>query len=228
MANIKDVGNSLNNCKNALQSYFNDVSTAEPLDENALKLSGEHFKWVELKTNLIRSESSFALPKSALPNKVGDYVYNYLFQEKKDIIDKYYKKDADVGERLISVSKEAIPQAEADTLINNLVLRRGNVVWVNFGVNIGREFGGKHPALILKNTKDTLIALPLSSQPPRNPDINVQIDNVYGLPLKPRWGNILRIVPVSVIRIDFNSPIGSVKNDVLKEVGNKVRNYGIK
>jgi len=93
---------------------------------------------------------------------------------------------------------------------------------------VGREFGGKHPALILKNTKDTLIVLPLSSQPPNNSDINVQIDNVYGLPLKLRWGNVLRITPISIIRIDFNSPIGSVKNDILKEVSNKVKIYGIK
>ena len=95
-------------------------------------------------------------------------------------------------------------------LIHNIVLRRGGVVWVNFGYNIGCEFGGKHPDLILKNSKDTLIALPLSSQTPNNRDINVEIDSVYGLPLKKRWGNILRIIPISVIRIDFNSPVGSV------------------
>ena len=70
--------------------------------------------------------------------------------------------------------------------------------------------------------------LPLSSKTPNNLDINVEIASVYGLPLKVRWGNILRITPVSIIRIDFDSPIGSVKNDVLKDISAKVQAHGIK
>jgi len=99
---------------------------------------------------------------------------------------------------------------------------------VNFGFNVGHEFSGKHPALILKNTKHTMVVIPLSSQMPNNPDINVKIDNVYGLPIKTRWGNILRIVPISIVRIDFNSRIGSVKNDILKEISDKIKLHGIK
>ena len=31
---------------------------------------------------------------------------------------------------------------------------RGDVVWVEFGFNIGEEFSGRHPALVLKNRKN--------------------------------------------------------------------------
>jgi len=228
MYKIKDVEKSLKNCQNTLQKYFDDIVDDSKSNDEILKLREEYFKWIDMKTKFIDSEKNFVLPYTAIPNKINGYIYNYLYQDKKDIIDKYYKKDSAADEYIINVNKNSIPSNEAEILIHNLILRRGNVVWVNFGFNIGCEFGGKHPALILKNTKDTIIVLPLSSQTPNNPDINIEIDNVYGLPLKKRWGNILRIISVSVIRIDFNSPIGSIKNNILKEISEKIKTYGIK
>jgi hypothetical protein len=59
-------------------------------------------------------------------------------------------------------------------------------------------------------------------------DTNVKVDTIYGLPPRTRYGNIQRIKPVSILRIDFNSPIGSVKNSVLADVGVKGKSYGIK
>ena len=38
-----------------------------------------------------------------------------------------------------------------------VILKRGNVVWIDFGFNIGNEFGGMHPAIILKNFENELI-----------------------------------------------------------------------
>ncbi len=29
---------------------------------------------------------------------------------------------------------------------------RGAVVWIEFGFNIGNEFGGRHPAIIMRKT----------------------------------------------------------------------------
>jgi len=228
MAKIDDARNSLINCQNTLQKHLDDVTIGTPIDDEALKLREEYFKWVDLKTKLISGEKGFVLPYSALPNKISEYIYNYLYQDKKNIVDKYYKKDDSLGEFIINAKKTSIPQNEAEILIHSLVLRRGNVIWVNFGFNIGYEFGGKHPALILKNTKYVMIVIPLSSQTPNNPDINVKIDNVYNLPLKIRWGNVLRIMPISIIRIDFSSPVGSVKNGILKEISDKIKEYGIK
>jgi mRNA-degrading endonuclease toxin of MazEF toxin-antitoxin module len=228
MATLEDVKVSLQNCQNTLQKHFDDIAGSDSADDEALKLRGEYFKWVNLKTALIGSEKDFILPRNALPNKVSDYVYNYLYQEKRDVVDKYYKKDSDTGDFTIHVTKKNVPQSDAEVLIHSLVLRRGNVVWVHLGFNVGSEFGGHHPALILKNAKRSLFVLPLSSQPPKYPDLNVKVDKVYGLPLMVRWGNVLRIVSVSILRVDFDSPIGSVKNHILNDVSEKIRLYGIK
>jgi len=229
ISKIETAKNCLKDCKNALHLYLDDILTATiPPDDEALKLRAEYFNWVNMKTKLINCEKNFVLPCNALPNKISEYIYNYLYSDKKEVVDRHYKKDINSGEFIINVNKKSIPTDDVELLIHNLVLRRGNVIWVNFGFNIGREFRGKHPALILKNTKDTLIVLPLSSQFPNTPDVNVKIDNVSGLPLRTRWGNVLRIVPISILRIDFNSPVGDVKGNVLSEISNKVKLHGIK
>ena len=43
-------------------------------------------------------------------------------------------------------------------------VKRGSVIWVEFGFNIGAEFGGKHPAIVLRRTGSSIFVLPLSSQ----------------------------------------------------------------
>ena len=45
--------------------------------------------------------------------------------------------------------KTSIIESEDDFIISdekNKLIQRGNVLWVNFGFNIGSEFGGQHPA----------------------------------------------------------------------------------
>ena len=43
---------------------------------------------------------------------------------------------------------------------------RGDVIWVEFGFNIGEEFSGRHPAIVLKNGGKTLLVLPITSKQP--------------------------------------------------------------
>ena len=43
---------------------------------------------------------------------------------------------------------------------------RGDVVWVEFGFNIGEEFSGRHPAVVLKNGGKTLLVIPITSKKP--------------------------------------------------------------
>ena len=43
---------------------------------------------------------------------------------------------------------------------------RGDVIWVEFGFNIGEEFSGRHPAVVLKNGGKTLLVLPITSKQP--------------------------------------------------------------
>jgi mRNA-degrading endonuclease toxin of MazEF toxin-antitoxin module len=216
-------------CQNSLQGYLDDVASTEPTDLNKVKTCADYFSWVSFKTELLRCEDIFILPSKIIPNKITQHEYNYLRSDKRIIVDKYYKLDRSTGKFIINAKKTTIHQTEAETLIHSLVLKRGNVVWVNFGFNIGNEFRGKHPAIILKNTKSVMVVIPLSSQPPSKPEINVEVKTVNGLPSsRLRWANIFRIVPVSVLRIDFNSPIGDVKGVVLNEISAKISLHGIK
>ena len=223
MPTIQDVENNLKNCQNTLQKYFDDINIDPLPDEDILKLRNEYFKWTDMKTKFIDSEKCFHLPCTAVPNKISEYSYNYLYQDKKDIVDKYYKKDVNTSEFIINANKRNIPTNEAEILIHNLILKRGTVVWVNFGYNIGVEFGGRHPAIILRNNKESLFVAPLSSQIPNDMDINVFIDYVYGFEKMDRYVNVLRLCHVSIIRVDLLSKIGSVKGTILDDIIKKAK-----
>jgi len=56
------------------------------------------------------------LPFNALPNKISEYVYNYIYQDKRDIVNKYYKKEDGTGEFVINVNKMSVPPNEVETL----------------------------------------------------------------------------------------------------------------
>ncbi len=47
-----------------------------------------------------------------------------------------------------------------------VLFKRGNVIWLDFEFNIGNEFGGMHPAVILKNFDNDLFVVPISSKKP--------------------------------------------------------------
>lgn len=111
----------------------------------------------------------------------------------------------------------------------NFNIRRGNVVWIEFGFNIGREFGGKHPALVLRKTGDSIFVLPLSSQEPEEiKDFHVKIDKVFGFKNMIRWANVLKIVNVDIQRVDFTCSTGNVKGVILDKVNNALDRNKIK
>lgn len=97
---------------------------------------------------------------------------------------------------------------------------RGSVVWVEFGFNLGREFGGRHPALIWRRTGESIYVIPLSSQRPALiKQHHVKVDKVYGFSTMDRWCNVLKIQNISIIRIDTTAAIGNVKGYVLDAIG---------
>lgn len=150
-------------CKNSPCIYF------------LIKLANEYYKWTSLKTNLILNEKTFQIPASALPNVIKPSSFQWLHTDKQAVVSKYYQYDKDTDKYVIAVKKTAIPEADIELIMRSLVLTRKAVVWVDFGYNIGTEFGGRHPAIILKNLKDSLVVIPLSSQMPKTMDYNVKI-----------------------------------------------------
>jgi len=110
---VEDAKNSLKNCQDALQKHLDDVTADTAFEDNvlsdALKQRHEYFEWIRMKTKLIGIEKSFRLPCNALPNKISGYVYNYLYQDRKDVIDRHYKKDSNTGQFIICVKKNDVP-----------------------------------------------------------------------------------------------------------------------
>lgn len=214
---LEMVSNSLSDATNQLQYYFKTMNIA---DVDSIKLMNEYMKWIQRKTELVAQEKFFKLPFSAIPNKISNFTYNWLNPEKQLIIQKYYKLNSAQTEYVISIKKSDIADTDLAEIINTLILKRGNVVWIEFGYNIGCEFGGKHPALILKNNKTSLFVVPISSQRPNNPSsqIHVEIPKIYGFTEKTRWINVFHKQNISVLRVDFNSPIGNIKKTILTNI----------
>ena len=219
----EDAGHSFEKMLSALQDHFSHINLSEP--EN-VKLANEYYKWTHLKTVLISGEKSFQIPFSALPNTIKPSSFQWLHADKQEIVGKYYRYDKETDQYIISVKKETVPDEDVRLIARSLVLIRKAVIWVDFGYNIGTEFGGRHPAIILKNLKDSLIVIPLSSQTPKNMEYTVRVDTVYGFPEMPRYANVTRIAQVSLSRVHFEK-FGDVRPAVLKEISDKLKACGI-
>jgi len=222
-ATLEDTHHSFDEMASSLQNHFQKINPEEP--EN-VKLANEYYKWTSLKTNLILNEKAFQIPASALPNVIKPSAFKWLHNDKQAVVSKYYQYDKATDKYVIAVKKSIVPEPDIELIMRSLILIRKAVIWVDFGYNIGTEFGGRHPAIILKNLKDSLIVIPLSSQMPKTMDYNIMVDKVYGFPEMPRWANVTRITQVSLSRVHFEK-FGDVKPAVLKEIREKLVSCGI-
>ncbi len=182
-----------------------------------LKRSEIYLDWLYRQIELYEIEKlPLSIPLNCIPNKITKYAYDKNEDDVKIVIDKYYVEIGEDYEQKIS-NFDAI---DLNILLHKIVFIRGNVVWVEFGFNVGCEFGGKHPAVILKNLGEILIVAPLTSGKPNSPKkpAEVIINMVYGLPKRDRYTNITRITPISCYRVDLNSPVGSIHSKDLKEI----------
>lgn len=99
-------------------------------------------------------------------------------------------------------------------------LKKGNIILVELGFNIGMEFGGRHYCIVLKNsslTNKRVLVLPITTQKPSDYDIfkdtiYIQFSKIQGLTAKKdkdspnshkRWVNILNIRTISKDRIIY-------------------------
>lgn len=220
---MEDASLSYDHTVSTLRKHFTNIDCT---DSEKIKLANEYYKWTALKTELIMDEKNFQIPSSALPNTIKKSVFDWLRPEKQAVVSKYYTLDAATDKYLISIKKDSVPNNDIDFIMRSIVLVRKAVIWVDFGYNIGTEFGGRHPAIILKNLKDSLIVIPLSSQTPKSMEYNVKVDKVYGFPLMDRWANVTRISQVSLCRVHFEK-VGDVKPSVLNDISHKISQCGI-
>ena len=214
-------------------------------DEKKGKL---YFSWIVEKTDKIEKENDENyiydnILKYTLKNyKIDEFSYKKANNELKKVIDSNYvvKKNYHIFYNM-NISKK-----EIKLLAKKILFRRGNVIWADFGFNIGNEFGGMHPAIILKNFENDLFVLPVSSKKPieykkieedfwennisedeckrKKDKVNeiVQLDNIIGFKEITRWANITRMRKISLLRVNFSGTIGRIDGKTMGVITKKI------
>lgn len=119
------------------------------------------------------------------------------------------------------------------------MIKRGNIVWVDFGFNIGTEFGGRHPAIILRVTSNykSVLVLPIDGEITDNNTIEkrknkeywYEIKHINGMKKIVRWTNVYRIIEVSSVRIDFNNSKNAyIDYSTLEDIDRLIEKYQYK
>lgn len=151
-------------CLKKLREFRKSLNT-----ENDLKRGKLYFTWIRDKTKKIENEKDIDyiyknIVQYTLKNyKIDKYNYERLNKQLKNIVkNNYALKKTNYIFNNTNISKE-----DTMLLTKKVLLKRGNVVWIDFGFNIGNEFGGMHPAIILKNFDNEIFVLPISSKKPK-------------------------------------------------------------
>jgi len=199
-------------------------------DEQLIKRGTLYFDWIKRKTSLISGEKVLNIPPEYIPRRITQYACDNLSEKAKQIVMKHYKLYSNSKKSEYKISEETrkqLTQREVLILANDYIFTRSNVVWVDFGFNIGTEFGGRHPAIILKKAGANLIVLPLSSKLKKNhkneiENHNIIVDKVFSFPKQmTRYTSVNRITSISPSRIVFTS-FGSVSTECMNNIDQKI------
>ena len=198
-------------------------------NQNEVKRTCNYFDWTAKKTKIVSNEQDLIISHSFLPKALDGYAFGKLNEEEQNLIKRYYFVDQNGIYR--QDSRKTIDRPSCIVLAKATQLRRGKVVWADFGFNVGEEFGGFHPALIIKRVSNGIIVLPLSSGKAKDNSLPyiVEVPNVYGsfFTKITRWTSIFRIRLLSLHRVDFNNNVGSVKPDVLALINTALKSTGL-
>lgn len=216
--------------------------------EKDLKRGKLYFSWIATKTDKIQNEKDEEfvyknIIKYTLKNyDISKYIFDKSNKKMKAIITNNYI----LKNNKYIFNNKNISIEDTKLLAKYIILKRGNVVWIDFGFNIGNEFGGMHPAVILKNFDNDLFVLPISSKKPieytkieqeyidekilleecekRKSDLSeiIQFDKIYGFRDMIRWSKITRMKKVSMLRLNFSGTIGSVSGEYMNNISNKI------
>lgn len=231
------------NCLKRLRDFRKTL-----LSEKDIKRGILYFSWLETKTKKIENEKDEKyIYKNAVKYALGNYkIDEFSYKKsnkklKKAIEDNYILKN-----KHYIFNNKNISFDDTMLITRKILLKRGNVVWIDFGFNIGNEFGGMHPAVILKNFDKDLFVLPVSSKKPieyekiekdfENSKISgeeckkrkdkiteiIQLDEIIGFKKMTRWANITRMRKISVLRLNFSGTIGRIDGKYISTISKKI------
>lgn len=99
------------------------------------------------------------------------------------------------------------------------------MLWVDLGFNVGSEFGGDHPAIVLLSSRATnnkVFVLPLTSKEPKRVFAHhMHFAKIPGLWKDSEWGSVYEVRYVSKLRTRLASD-ERVSGDVLDAISEKI------
>lgn len=213
-----------------------------------IKRGKMYFTWLKNKTEKVMNEKdvdfiyknviSFTLPQYV----ITQYTYNKSNKAIKSII----KKNYSFKDNKYTFSNSDISSNDVKLLMKYVLFKRGNVIWIDFGFNIGNEFGGMHPAVILKNFEYDLFVIPISSKKPpeyikldqdlENQTISeeeykdkkdaiteiIELSKINGFRNMLRWARITRMKKISMLRINYSGTIGTLEGKDMDKIAEKI------
>ena len=231
------------NCLKKLREFRKNLKTDKDIKRGKL-----YFTWIKDKTEIISNEKDenyiyTKVIKYTLPNYViTQYIFNKVNKNVKSIIKSNYAfKDNKYAFNNTNISIE-----DVKLLMKYVLFKRGNVIWIDFGFNIGNEFGGVHPAVILKNFDKDLFVVPISSKKPveyvriekelENGKINIEeykkqinkiteiieLEKINGFRKMLRWARITRMKKISMLRVNFSGTIGTLDGKDMNNISDKI------
>ena len=231
------------NCLKKLREFRKCLSL-----QNDLKRGKLYFTWIKDKTEKIINEKDEnyiykKVIKHTLPNYIiTKYTFNKVNKNVKTIIKSNYSFE----NNKYTFNNTNISIQDVKILMKYVLFKRGNVIWIDFGFNIGNEFGGMHPAVILKNFDKELFVVPISSKKPveyvkmekelEDGKINIdeykkrinkiteiiKLEKINGFRKMIRWAKITRMKKISMLRVNFSGTIGTLDGKDMNSISNKI------
>ena len=207
-----------------------------------------YFTWLADKTEKVMNEKDEKyIYTNVLNNTLQNYVITqYTFNKSNKTIKNIIKKNYNFSENKYTFTNSKISVDDVKMLMKYVLFKRGNVIWLDFGFNIGNEFGGMHPAVILKNFDNDLFVVPISSKKPpeylkieqdlkdkkitdddyqkRKDDITeiIELSKINGFRNMLRWARITRMKKISMLRVNFSGTIGTLDGTDMDKIAEKI------
>lgn len=231
------------NCLKKLREFRKNLKVNKDIKRGKL-----YFIWLKDKTEIIENEKDenyiyTNLIKHTLPKYV---ITQYTFNKSNKNVKSIIKANYTFKENKYTFNNTNISVEDTKKLMKNVLFKRGNVVWLDFGFNIGNEFGGMHPAVILKNFDKDLFVVPISSKKPteyvriekdlEDGKINIEeckkqkdkiteiieLNKINGFRKMLRWARITRMKKVSILRVNFSGTIGTLDGKDMNGISDKI------
>lgn len=207
-----------------------------------------YFTWLKDKTEKVMNEKDknyiyTNVVNYTLPNYI---ITQYTFNKSNKAIKNIIKKNYSFKENKYTFNNPKISVDDVKLLMRYVLFKRGNVIWIDFGFNIGNEFGGVPPAVILKNFDNDLFVVPISSKKPpeyikieqdlkdkkitkyecqkRKEAITeiIELSKINGFRNMLRWARITRMKKISMLRVNFSGTIGTLDGIDIDAIAEKI------